>query len=142
MPYPTTRLEARASLLAFAIATAGASIHLAVDTLRGHAATTPATCPGQSARTVDRAEYLVAMREHCRVDGGTGCDEVFASVVTAVAAAEEVLGDDTVDHAFMRYSRVHRRIVWSVFDLDDASRLELSASDLRVLEYADESISD
>lgn len=143
MSIRTRRLEARASLLALAIATAGASVHLAIEVMQTSAAVrAPVVCPGHAMRAIDRPEYLVAMREHCRVDDGTGCDEVFVTLPEAIAAAEEVLGEDSVDHAFLRYSRAHRRVVWSVFDLDDASRLELSATDTRVLEYADESITD
>lgn len=138
----THRLECRASLLALAIATAGASVHVAALVIAGDDdSRTRVTCPTKAGRlasgpTGDPA-YLEAVELRCGMAGVDRCD--VANVLgrsEALERAEALLGPETADHAFVRFAPEYGRIVWSVRDLDAGTRAELDAFDGRVLEYS------
>ena len=140
----TQRLECRASLLALAIATAGASVHLAVLVFTDdEPAPAKIVCATQAhggapaGLLAGDPEYLEAVETRCRIAAAERCD--VANVmgrVEAIVRAEAILGAGLADHAFVRFAPEYGRIVWSVRDLDVGARAELDAFDGRALEYA------
>ncbi len=140
----TQRLECRASLLALAIATAGASVHLAVLVIGDdEPASTRVVCETQPhvdasvGRLAGDPEYLDAVETRCRLAGAERCDVADVMGRTeAIVRAEAILGAGLADHAFVRFAPEYGRIVWSVRDLDVGARAEIDAFDGRALEYA------
>lgn len=145
MSSATRRLECRASLLALAIATAGASVHVAILAFAAPEESAPLLeCPGRLVAmdavpvgATAQPEYLAAVERRCSLSGATRCE--IAQAIDrneALARAEDMLGARTADHAFLRFAPEFGRIVWSVRDLDAGQRAELDAFDGRALEYA------
>jgi hypothetical protein len=141
----TRRLECRASLLALAIATAGASLHLAWLVLTpDDPSPRVVTCPGHGASTSSEGlagdpRYLEAVETRCRMaqEATERCDVgAVMSRAEAIVRAEAMLGPGTADHAFVRFAPEYARIVWTVRDLDMGARADLDAFDGGVLEYA------
>jgi hypothetical protein len=139
----THRLECRASLIALAIATAGASVHVAALVLADEddASTRKITCP-TAARKPERGPvgdpgYLEAVELRCLTAHADRCDVANVLALSdAIARGEGLLGANAADHAFVRFAPEYGRIVWSVRDLDASARAELDAFDGRVLEYS------
>lgn len=135
-------------MLALAIATAGASLHMLVLVTHSEPTTPRVTCPmradvaAPAGGLVGDPGYLEAVKARCEmaspdVQGELRCD--IANVmgrVEAIVRAEATLGAGTADHAFVRFAPEYGRIVWSVRDLDANTRAELDAFDGRALEYA------
>jgi hypothetical protein len=130
-------------LLALAIATAGASLHMLVLVTHSEPTTHRVTCSTRAdvspsvGGLVGDPSYLEAVELRCRAGAADRCD--VANVmgrVEAIVRAEATLGAGTADHAFVRFAPEHGRIVWSVRDLDASTRAELDAFDGRALEYA------
>lgn len=140
----THRLQRRASLLALAIATAGASVHLAVLAFTDdETATARVVCAtehpvgARSGTLAGDPDYLDAVATRCRLAAAERCDVAnVMSRLEAIVRAESILGAGLADHAFVRFAPEYGRIVWSVRDLDVGARAEIDAFDGRALEYA------
>jgi len=137
------KLECRASLLALAIATAGASVHMLLIVTHSEPEPTRVTCSTRAelgtpaGSLVGDPGYLEAVETRCRMAETDRCD--VANVmgrVEAVVRAEAMLGAGAADHAFVRFAPEYGRIVWSVHDTGANTRAELDAFDGRALEYA------
>jgi hypothetical protein len=139
-------LEVRSSLLALTIATAGASLHLAVDlTLDLWRPAARVKCPGGSvAQTDDRPDgaslgpdELESVEASCRTSGAARCD--VARVVPyarALEATRAFFGDESPDQALLRFSPVHHRVVWTLRAHEAGLRADVDAFDAAVVEFA------
>ncbi len=150
---PLRRLECRASLLALAIATAGASIHLAVeiatDAYASDERVVPVRCPG-ALEALERVRpsgaaadpsYLEAVERRCRADGAARCD--VSNVVPhgrAIEAVRPLFGDEDVNHVFLRFSPAHHRIVWTVTAIEAGLIADVDAFEVDVIEFAAEGV--
>lgn len=147
----TRSLEARASLLALAIATAGGSIHLAVEVALGLGrpeATAPPSCPGAPHRDATEApdteidpSDLDAVEMRCRAAGAARCEVAHAVTFDrAVEATASLFGSDTPDHARLRFSHAHHRVVWTLRAHRAGLSAEVDAFDGAVVEFVAEGV--
>ncbi|MBX7082574.1 MAG: hypothetical protein K1X88_25440 [Nannocystaceae bacterium] len=146
-------LQCRASLLAFAIATAGASIHLAIElTMDAYAQderVTPVRCPGLAGAApvvtptgaVAEPSYHEAVALRCEAAGAPRCDvEHVLPAHAAVTSAQALFGGEPADHVFLRFSPVHHRVVWTVRATEAGLVADLDAFRGEVVEFAAEGV--
>ncbi len=140
-------------MLALAIATAGASIHLAVelamDAYAEDERVTPVRCPGLAAPAnpvepvgaVAEPSYHEAVALRCQAAGASRCD--VARVLPsheAVAAAQALFGREPADHVFLRFSPAHHRVVWTVRATEAGMVADVDAFAGEVIEFAAEGV--
>ncbi len=141
------RLECRTSLLALAIATAGASVHFAIEiaTAPEHGGAREVRCPGHAAEPAELApsgdvvepSYLEAVELRCRAAKARRCEIAQAiDADLAIENASSLFGDEHPDHVFLRYAPAYRRVVWTVTDTDSGMTADLDAFDGEIIEFA------
>lgn len=149
MPTPHRSLECRASLLALAIASAGASVHMAIEVAvvlwQTEERPLPIRCPGDEAMpspatpsgAVTVPEYLEAVELRCRAAGAARC-EVAETLPfeRAVEATASLFGHELPDHAFLRFSPAHHRVVWTLRAHQAGLTANVDAFDAGVVEFS------
>ena len=140
-------LECRTSLLALAIATAGASVHFAIEIAMAPSASERSrdvTCPGHGTATdelepdgaVSEPSYLEAVELRCRAAKARRCEVARAiDAGRAVETASTLFGEEHPDHVFLRYAPAYRRVVWTVTDTRSGMTADLDAFDGAVIEF-------
>jgi hypothetical protein len=113
-------------MLAVAIACAGASVHLAVDVavaLWRQGDRPQIHCPGDSRSAaasrpkgaVSQPAHLEAVAVRCLAEGAPRCDVDHAiDFGHAIGATATLFGDDIPEHAMLRFSQDHHRVVWTL----------------------------
>jgi hypothetical protein len=151
MPTPRLcHLECRASLLALAIATAGASVHFAIEIAMSSDDDQPRAleirCPGHDTgarelaplAAVSDPSYLEAVELRCRAAGAQRCDLSRAiDAGTATAIATPMFAGGTPDHVFLRYAPSYRRVVWTLTDTRGSTSIDLDAFDGSLVELTE-----
>jgi hypothetical protein len=147
---PTRRsLECRASLLALAIASAGASVHLAIEVVADlwsdGERVVPIRCPdaeplGPSAAPLGPElgpDDLEAIELRCRSAGAARCEMALAlPMQRAVEATLTLFGPETPDQALLRFSPVHHRVVWTLRAHEAGLTANVDAFDAGVVEFS------
>jgi hypothetical protein len=143
-----SQLECRTSLLALAIATAGASVHFAIEILVSTDAESgppQIRCPGRAApgsalepSATASPAYLEAVELRCRAAEATRCD-IDQAIPSSLALqlATPALGSETPDLVFLRFAPLHRRVVWTVTDTRGGLSLDIDAFDGTPIELTD-----
>lgn len=148
MSSPRRSLECRASLLALAIASAGASIHLALEVAvalwQTDVRAVPTRCPGSDsapaptrpAGTVTEPESLEAVELRCRAAGAARCEITEAMPFErAVEVTASLFGNDVPDYAYLRFSPSHHRVVWTLRANQAGLSADVDAFDAGVVEF-------
>ena len=138
-------LECRTSLLALAIATAGASVHFAIEIAMAPSdRALEIRCPGHEAApaevapsdAVSEPAYLEAVELRCRAAKARRCEVAQAiDPGLAVETASVLFGEEHPDHVFLRYAPAYRRVVWTVTDTRSGMTADLDAFDGAVIEF-------
>jgi hypothetical protein len=148
MSSPRRSLECRASLLALAIASAGASIHLALEVAvalwQSDVRAVPTRCPGsdtapaptQPPSTVSEPESLEAIELRCRAAGAARCEITEAMPFErALEVTASLFGTDVPDYAYLRFSPSHHRVVWTLRANQAGLSADVDAFDAGVVEF-------
>lgn len=149
MSSPRRSLECRASLLALAIASAGASVHLALEVAvspwNSEDRLLPTRCPGEGPLAPPAADddaivapaELEAIELRCRSAGAERCEVADAMPLQrAIEASATLFGADVPDHAFLRFSPAHHRVVWTLRAHQAGLTADVDAFDAGVVEFA------
>jgi len=150
-PMSTTRrsLECRASLLALAIASAGASVHMAIEVAvslwESDDRVVPIRCPDGDVTTPRGVvpgsqpgpDDLEAIEMRCRAAGAKRCEVALAlPIERAVEASATLFGEETPDQALLRFSPVHHRVVWTLRAQEAGLTANVDAFDAGIVEFA------
>lgn len=111
--------------------------------LVGTDAPTPPSCPGAPHRDASEASGAVtdstdldAVQRRCRAAGAPRCDVTEAvSFDRAIEVTSSLFGSDTPDHAQLRYSPAHHRVVWTLRAHQAGLVADVDAFDGAVVEF-------